>query len=356
MIVFQKRKRNFFLDQVKSRYLRSLNFFDKLIFLFNSLAASLLLFSYILKFLPPQTFKLISILSLFVPLLLILNLFFCLYWLLKFKKQILLSLLVLGICFSDIRLFVNFNLNNDFSNGNLVDVMSYNVHLLNIYGWIDTDDVPLKLETFLKKESPDILCIQEFESSIPLELNYEYSFAPEPNNKSELLVFSKFPIIKTGIIEFEKSSNRAIFCDLKVKSDTIRVYNVHLQSTGIIPGDVSFNAENTERVSKRLSSSFVLQQIQAEMICSHMKSSPYKNILCGDFNNTAHSYTYQTISREMKDSFRQAGNGFGRTFDFDYFPLRIDFILADSSFEIISHKTFPVKYSDHFPISSTIKY
>jgi endonuclease/exonuclease/phosphatase family metal-dependent hydrolase len=78
-------------------------------------------------------------------------------------------------------------------------------------------------------------------------------------------------------------------------------------------------------------------------------------IICGDFNNTAYSYVYKEVKGDMQDAFVEAGNGFGRTFDFRFFPVRIDFILVDPVFEINAYKTFDVKYSDHYPIMTKVK-
>jgi len=37
------------------------------------------------------------------------------------------------------------------------------------------------------------------------------------------------------------------------------------------------------------------------------------------------------------------------------YPLRIDFILVDNTFEVNNFKTFEVPYSDHFPILARLK-
>ena len=86
----------------------------------------------------------------------------------------------------------------------------------------------------------------------------------------------------------------------------------------------------------------------------HQKASPYKTIFLGDFNNTAFSWAYRQLSNGKKDAFEEAGNGFGRTFSFKYFPVRIDFILVDKSFEVNSFKTIDKKLSDHYPIFSEV--
>ncbi|MBT8296096.1 MAG: endonuclease, partial [Gramella sp.] len=75
--------------------MKNLNLFDKFVFILNSLAATALLFSYLLPLIPPKSFPLLSVLSLGVPVLIILNTFFLVYWILRLKGQVLLSLIVL---------------------------------------------------------------------------------------------------------------------------------------------------------------------------------------------------------------------------------------------------------------------
>ena len=60
-----------------------------------------------------------------------------------------------------------------------------------------------------------------------------------------------------------------------------------------------------------LSKTFIIQQKQVELIKKSIKKSPYKVILSGDFNNTAFSYIYKELSRDLNDSFKEKGNGFG---------------------------------------------
>ena len=78
-------------------------------------------------------------------------------------------------------------------------------------------------------------------------------------------------------------------------------------------------------------------------------------IICGDFNNTAYSYVYKKIRGNLQDAFVESGNGFGRTFKFKFFPVRIDFILADDNFDVNDFKTFDVELSDHYPVMAKVK-
>ena len=113
-------------------------------------------------------------------------------------------------------------------------------------------------------------------------------------------IFSKFPIVNEGKIEFPKSNNDAIFADVKIGKDLVRVYNIHLQSIKISP-DVSEISENVEGINqqksqqifKRISEAFKKQQEQAEIIMEHKKTCQYPLVICGDMNNSAFSYVYR---------------------------------------------------------------
>ena len=63
---------------------------------------------------------------------------------------------------------------------------------------------------------------------------------------------------------------------------------------------------------------------------------------------------YRKIKGNLNDTFKEAGNGFGRTYDFKFFPVRIDFIFADKGFSVNGFKTYDEHYSDHYPISATL--
>ena len=67
--------------------MKNLKLIDKIIYLVNGLSAFVLLLSYILPLAPPKTFALLSVLSLGVPFLIVVNVLFLMYWLIKLKKQ-----------------------------------------------------------------------------------------------------------------------------------------------------------------------------------------------------------------------------------------------------------------------------
>jgi endonuclease/exonuclease/phosphatase family metal-dependent hydrolase len=157
---------------------------------------------------------------------------------------------------------------------------------------------------------------------------------------------------------FPNSNNNVIFADIKRGKNTIRVYNMHLQSIKISP-DVSeinnnievINQKKSEKLFNRIRIAFTQQQEQAEIFKAHKNNCDYPMIICGDMNNSAFSYVYRNIKGKLKDSFEEAGEGFGATYKFKYYPARIDYIFADGTMEVKQFESFPdFQNSDHYPI------
>ena len=72
-------------------------------------------------------------------------------------------------------------------------------------------------------------------------------------------------------------------------------------------------------------------------------------------NNSAFSYVYRSIKGTLNDSFEEAGSGFGKTYNFKYYPARIDYIFADGKMKVKSFESFPEFInSDHYPIMTRL--
>ncbi|MFK8061471.1 MAG: endonuclease/exonuclease/phosphatase family protein [Polaribacter sp.] len=330
--------------------------FGKILYLINSLAAFLLLLSYLLPYISPKTFPLFAVLSLFVPALLIFNSLFIIYWLIKLKRNFLISTLVLiiGSFFSTSFYKIsrkNTPLNDD------IKVMSYNVRMFNHWKWNKEKDIHKKIIYFVADTDPDILTVQENMTLPKYLLNFPYKYLKKKYERGRfgIAIYSKFPIINRGFIEFKNSSNQIIFIDIVRKKDTIRVYNLHLQSLSLKPGEENFGEESSEKLIKTLKERFKMQVAQTELFVAHEQQWQGKKIISGDFNNTAYSWVYKQISEGKKDAFLEAGKGFSKTYNY-WFPMRIDFILTDNSASINQYKTYSKNYSDHFPISARINW
>ena len=332
---------------------------NKIVFFVNSLVAFALLMSYLLPYISPQTFPLLSVLSLTVPILIVINALFLLYWVILLKRKMLLSLIVLILGISHVSSLYKLTGKSSDEVDNTLSLFSFNVHAFNRFKWIDSDLIPQDISKLLKDENPDIFCAQEFYNNPDIDFSqyvHKYEHFHHRSRELALVIFSKYPFVNKGSLNFKKTANNVIFADIAMPSDTIRVYNVHLQSHGISTKTDDLAKADSQKLFKRIQVSFKKQQSQTEQLIAHMKSSPYRNIVMGDFNNTAYSYIYDKIkSEDLQDTFKEAGEGFGKTFNFDLFPARIDFILVPEDTEVIGFKSFDVELSDHYPIFSKIK-
>ena len=322
--------------------------------------------AYILPFLAPKTFPFLAVLTLFMPLFFILNGLFFIYWGIQFKKRMILSGLVLLMGITFINKFYKFSAKDYPEEEKDFTVMSYNVRLFNVFKWFERDDVPENIRGFINDKNPDILCIQEYSNSGDIDLKvypHRYIFMDGKQIKTAQAIFSKFPIIDQGIIFFPNSNNIVVFADIKKGKDIIRIYNMHLQSIKISPDvneineniDVLNQGGKSQKLFYRISKAFMQQQQQAEIFKEHKNQSPYPIIICGDMNNSAFSYVYRNIKGKLKDSFEEAGIGFGATYKFRYYPARIDYIFADENMTVKKFESFPeFENSDHYPIMAKL--
>ncbi len=321
-----------------------------IVFVLNLLIAFALLCSFFIPYISPEKNAFSAVISLTTPLLIILNFIFILFWAIKLDKRVFISALVLLLGYFLSTPFYNISNTKNYLNDDL-SIMSYNVRLLNINKEIKKDSIAQKIISFVDNEKIDVIAFQEFHKNYVDRLNFKYHyFIPKNvNGKHGQAIFSNYEIINKGSLDFEKSANNAIFIDVLKNQDTVRIYNVHLQSLGIMLDKQNFGSKDSKSLISRLKHRFKKQASQVNVILNHQKKFKGKSIICGDFNNTAYSWVYRKLLTGKKDAFLKAGNGFGKTFNY-YFPMRIDFILIDKSLTINWFKNYSLDLSDHEPI------
>jgi len=319
-----------------------------------------LLLSYLSPYSNPQTFLYpIAFLGLFYPLLLLINLLFLFYWMLKFKRHFWPTLIVICIGYSHINTFVNFK-SNSIDKPSFYSLSSFNVRLFNAYKWIEQDGVKEEIISFINQSNSSFICLQEFyaPNTLPL-IDYPYSHIGLQKKRSHwrMATYSKYPIIKKGTVSIsgENVNNVCIFSDITLSEDTVRIYNIHLASNTFEINDYQFienpSIEGAENIFKRLKKSFIKRTTEVNSIKKHINESPYPIIVCGDFNDTPLSYAYNQLSEGLKDSFLNTELGFGRTYNGKFPALRIDYILMSPKFKVNNYKTTNIELSDHYPIS-----
>lgn len=356
------------------------NFFNGIAMFFNHIAAIGLLISYFAPYVSPENFWFLAFFGLAYPVFVVFNLLFVIYWGGQLKKRLFYSLIILVCGWSHIREYgqVNFNTAPDKSK-KAIKIMSYNVRLFDLYNWSDKVGTRNKMLELISDESPDIMCLQEFSTGDSSSVQFnnldtlkkiqkaknsyiEYTSTVRKKNHYGVAIFSAFPIIANGKIIFDNNSNNVcIYSDIKINKDTVRIYNVHLQSIHLGYEDYKFvddvmnnketeELEKSKNILKRIKRAFIKRSIQTELVAEHIAKSPYPVIVCGDFNDPPASYTYHTISENLEDAFVESGNGFGRTYVGKFPSFRIDYILHSNIYKAYDFRTIREELSDHFPV------
>lgn len=371
------------------------NFFKSMIFRVNIIVVIVFLCTYLAPYISPQTWWIPAPMGLAYPFLLIINVCFMFFWLYRRSRYALLSLVVMALGWILLHNSFAFRLTSWTSNvpkadSLLVKVMSYNVKNFDLYNWTKNSESRDKMMELIRQEKPDIICFQEFYSQddtlfdnvkyISEQLKYPYyqfekTLTLRKTNHWGIAVFSQYPFSNSRRIEFGNSEqNIAMSVDAVIHNDTVRLYNTHLQSTHLGNRDIKYvenigdniETKNTSEhlkslgnIAEKLRGAYIKRGVQANKLATDLARSPYKNILCGDFNDTPVSYTYRTLSKNLQDSYLRDGIGFGGTYSLGPLPaFRIDYVLIDTSFMVHNFDIIDSdkNRSDHYPIISTFEF
>jgi len=356
--------------------------FTKIAFFINIIFAVCLLLSYLAPYISPDKYWMIAFFGLAYPLLLLINLIFVIFWLILVKKHLLLSLIVILIGYSYLNNTFQLSPDHLKKKEQSVKLLSYNVRLFNVYKYNRDDKGRYKdrdtIFDFIREEAPDIMCFQEFYQeksgrfkTIDTIVKFQqakfyhtgYTSEKESREYFGVATFSKYPIVRRGKVKFdEKSDNLCIFSDIVKDKDTIRVYNVHLESIRLSKEDEMFYEDignqneqdkiksGTRKILSKLKHSFIKRALQARNIAEHIKQSPYPVIVCGDFNDTPTSYAYHIVSENLKDAFVESGKGIGNSYNGKFPSFRIDYILHSADFSAYDFEVKKTDCSDHYPI------
>ena len=309
-------------------------------------------------FLPLPFFPILDAMSIAVPWLIVANVLCFVLCLLLRTKCFLLPLLALLIAFLSFGSFYGFTFGDEeIPPQEAFTLMTYNTRGFNARGYYEPNNAGEQIVTFVAQQQPDILCFQEFNRTfLPPFKKYKHrAITPAISEKSPQAIFSRFPILDSGVISFPESANSALFADIVRGKDTLRVYNVHLQSYQISSRTFLYS-NNGLNFLKRLSRVALKHREQAQLVRDHIENSPYPVILCGDLNATPFSRPYRILSKGMQDSFKKKGQKWGATYYLNQMlPYRIDVVIASPGIEVVKHQNFDIRASDHLPVEVTLK-
>lgn len=339
------------------------------------IVAGLLVLSYLTIAVNPAQAWVVTLLGLlFIPLSLI-NFLLILWSLKRRSRAVAIPLLAFLPALLFLGRYIQLDRNDETPiQGIPLKIISYNVGAFSQFGR-DADlggkaECSDSIFAYLLAQDADIICLQEFHvDDINKTKQFirrhfkdyyaEYFINHQNGQGSGNLTLSRFPVKSKGVINFEESSNLALYTDYLVERRKFRVYNCHFQSYGIsFNGIVRAISENDEAAvaatGRKVKQSILLRPKQVNQVFDHIESSPTDSFVCGDFNDNPMSYTYQRMIRGRKDSFMEAGHGVGATFSLLWPMLRIDYILFPERCSGVSHRVSRLPYSDHYPVVAEI--
>jgi endonuclease/exonuclease/phosphatase family metal-dependent hydrolase len=333
----------------------------------------------------PRDSKYIPFFGLAYPYLLILNVAMIAWWLMRRKwKLAFYTLFVILVGWQTFNASVGFFGNEGIgpkTDKDAIRMMTYNVHSFRPYGEEVIETVKEQMLDLIEDEHPDIICFQEFFTRYKGPYNITDSlkqslkiknvyFVPISKNEYEangLAIFSRYPIINRGEIDFKehKNGNTCIWADIQAPNKVIRVYNVHLQSIAFDKQDYNYLDKIKTKMDAELSSSrrilsmlklaFRKRSEQVDYMEESTRTCNIPYIIAGDFNDTPASYSVTKLTSSLNNSFVKEGTGFGRTYNGKFPNFQIDYISTTKNIDILNHRVIEAKLSDHFPVRSDLK-
>lgn len=331
---------------------------DTLIFVVTIAVVALFVLTLFIPVINPHKAQELSTIGLVAPFTYAVVLVLTLYWILRWRVWIAVPMIVLALCgLPSLSSFYKLELRRSYEEpfterdakkkyGNAVKVLTYNVRsFIDDNGERCIDSIAKMVKTI----NPDILCFQEMGFSEQVD-SALMPLNPMPKRVSRHnlspAIYSKYPIVRAERIDTMKN---LVWADIVMRDDTVRVFNLHLQSTYIRQDDSDYienqefleDADTTGKmrsIVKRLSENNILRAAQVDTISHIVASSPYPVIVCGDFNDIPMSYTYRTMSRNLSDAFREVGRGYSHTYRGLFDMLRIDYVLCSDEFAPLSYE------------------
>ncbi len=216
----------------------------------------------------------------------------------------------------------------------------------------------------MKRQKVDVFCIQEYMETggdIKNTDSYKEYFPYVALAGRDVVVFSRYPIKKMKPFLFEDSGQAGMYVDIDVNGEKIRVFNVHLETTGI--NGTMYKAGNLEAQGYDVSKNRVLSAIygnyslgmlfrasQANIIANEIRSSEIPCIVCGDFNDVPYSYVYKTMLGDLVDGFKECGSGGYMGTYRGKKNVRIDYIFHSERYKGLEYHKTELTYSDHYPV------
>ena len=300
-----------------------------------------------------------------LPLLIVANLLLLVYWLVRRRWFYAIIPVVTFLCcipYIGTLYQIPFFADKEAEKENGIKIATYNVAM---FGREVTGFKAQDILAEMRSQEVDVLCIQEYNEMSGNKKNsetYKEYFPYMAVGREDMVIFSRYPITKQQTMLFEETNNSAMWADIHVKGAEFRIFNVHMETTGI--NHTLHQASKLQAKNYDVSDSQLLSAIygnymmgmyfragQAIQVANEMRQSPHPIILCGDFNDVPYSFVYNTLLGNMVDGFKECGSGFMKTYrGSNKKPVRIDYIFHEEGIKGLTYYRSDLTYSDHFPV------
>lgn len=314
-----------------------------------------------------------AVVGLIFPFFLFLNLLFLPFWLLFRPRMLVVPVVGMAVCggyvldYFPVTLFSHEVSDNE----DVVTVMQWNAYDFHSF---PRDSIGAGF-SYLEESGADIICLQEYGFQNRRFQEFHDSLRARGYNlwqgNTLRCIMTRYPILACDTVKAETlRHNGTEAYHLLMDGDTVTVVNAHLECYRFTEGDkdeyVSMLNQRSKSKFKRevlfllqkLSSSSRNRALQTQALADYLDRLPKgrRVILCGDFNETPISYSYQTVSRRLRNVFRACGKGIGITFREEKFPVRIDHIFCSRDWDCVSVRIdHSMTASDHYPVVAKLK-
>lgn len=287
---------------------------------------------------------------------------------LKSRRTLLIP--IIALLFSTPGFIKSFSYGNKSDAESQVKVMTYNVGVFRDYRdkHKTVNDVKNSLVNLIKTHNPDVICLQESgkwpnnkAAEFSKLIGYKY-YCFNTNNGN--CYYSKYPIESTDNFK-DKEINK--FADIKkilVDDGFFYLINCHFNSFGISEQEIEYfnDTKNIVKDSElygksvinKLKNGFKRRTKSTECMIENLPDDNAPLIICGDFNDTPLSYTYNKMSRAgLHDAFLTLSKGIGKTYCGSLPLLRIDYFWYNDYIEAVEYNRIKQTTSDHYPLIMT---
>lgn len=347
-------------------------FFSLLMIPISFIAAGFSIAAYMAGQINPNESTFITVIGLAMPVVLVINLLILIYWIIGKRWWLIVPIIAILVNIGYLTSIFQVTVSTQkLPNNKLpIRVATYNVGKFKSWEKFETQHY---ISEFLKNDNADVVCFQEYREGVKINaeaishlLNLPYHVITYLPGSTTLGtgIFSKYPILHSGRMPFASKTNDAMWADIQVGGESVRIISCHLQTTNFnrkrkqLDDPVFQNTDIQQKeevildITQELTENFKIRATQADIVRQVIDTTQIPIIICGDFNDTPSSYTYHQIKKDMKDSFKTRGNGYAYTFRGIHRLLRIDFIIYSKELKCLDYSSPNKEWSDHNPVIS----